>query len=95
MLIDHHKFVKAGAFDCGNSDYCLVKTTCCATSFVLDKEIELLSFDPIDLSKRLLAIGDDLSCPRCHSRKWSYQDIADVNEVTGEWLRFVESQDNV
>lgn len=88
-VIDHYKFRERGAFDCGNSHYCLFKTRCCGAFYVEDTELVSAYLNPDDLTEQhpLWRNVDEpeLTCPFCGSADWIGSEVLELSEVPPHW----------
>lgn len=84
--IDNHIFEKAGAKGCSDSDFNIVKTTCCNTYLVEDGELNEIYFDPADLRKSVDIIYL-CGCPMCGSKLWNYYKFAEwpTEKTVWQW----------
>lgn len=82
--IDKNIFEKSGARGCSNSDYNIVKTTCCNTYFVEDAELNDIYFNPATL-KKVIDITYANSCPVCESHVWDYSQLVELPRERTDW----------
>ena len=82
--IDKYRFEARGARGCGDSDYNVCQTTCCAAWCVEDDELSELYFDANALSSVIILIsvyGDEIVvCPVCGAHPW---DLVRPDELSG------------
>lgn len=83
-LIDKTVFEARGEYGCSNSDYNLVRTTCCGKFAVEDDELLQLYCDPEDLSK-VVQLFDVQSCPLCQSSEWELKEVESQTDMPKEW----------
>src|SRR5271163_2047379 len=83
-LIEKHLFEKRGGCGCKESDYNLLRTTCCKTFIVEDDELLDYYFDPNDL-KKTVHFSKGEPCPFCGNKNWSYEDIDDFSLMPESW----------
>jgi hypothetical protein len=89
-LIDKCRFEQRSAAGCSNSDYRLLRTTCCSGHCVEDEELSDLYLDPADLSKRvsLLRLETDthpFPCPLCGTLEWDLDEVKELADVPDVW----------
>jgi hypothetical protein len=90
-LIDDHKFDRRRGL-CGlETDYHLVRTTCCAAFGVEEHELGVLYFDPDDLS-RSVSLLENNPCPFCGKMSWQLERVDDFSEMPRAW-RWAAPQD--
>lgn len=83
-VIDKDKFENRGGYGCSNSDYGLLRATCCGRFGVEDCELHDFYFDPTDLTKRIRLWEND-ACPYCSAAEWDLKAIDASDNVPDEW----------
>ncbi len=83
-LIEKYPFERRGARGCSNSDYHLVRTTCCNAFAVEDDELLDLYVDPQDLS-RVVDLAKEERCPFCGAEHWNIEPVEDFALMPAEW----------
>ena len=82
--IDKKIIEKAGARGCDDSDYNIVKTTCCNSYLVEDDELNDVYFDPEDLNK-VIDVAYSGECPLCGSSTWDYKQLTEWPKEKTKW----------
>ncbi len=82
--IDKNIIEKAGARGCDNSDYNIVRTTCCNSYLVEDDELNEVYFDPEDLRK-VIDVTYSGECPVCGSSSWDYKQLNEWPKEKTKW----------
>ena len=83
-IINKSIFEARSKSGCSNSDYNLVRTTCCGKFAVEDDELLDLYYDSENLSK-IVKLYEDSNCPFCNSNEWDYVEIEDASLVPNHW----------
>jgi len=90
-VIDKWHFEARGGHGCDNSDYRLLRTTCCGFYVVEDVELLDLYVDPADLNNSIALgysprHGEPLPmCPFCGAAEWDLVEIQDITGVPEVW----------
>jgi len=88
-VIEHYKFVKNGAWDCGNSHFVLKSTSCCDKQCVEDEEICTLYVNALDLTQQVSLLRSPseprLACPFCRAANWDLKEVEGLSMVAAEW----------
>ncbi len=90
-LIDKKIFETRGGFGCSNSDYTLVRTTCCGNFAVEDEELLDLYYDSENLNK-VVKLFEKQNCPFCNKNDWDFEEITDSLIVPNAWQWAVSKQ---
>ena len=83
IRLDPEKLVGKGVLDFGNSDFRLMKTTCCKQFIVYEDGVGHIYYDPNDFQKVCLCFQID-KCPMCSEKNWDYVDI-EKEDIPQDW----------
>ena len=83
-LIDKWAFQSRGGCGISESDYNLLRTTCCKSFFVEDDELLDYYLDPNDLNK-VAHLLKGSPCPFCGSKDFGFEDIVDFALMPEDW----------
>ena len=83
IRLDPEKLVEKGAIDFGNSDFRLIKTTCCKQYFIYEAEVGHIYYNPENFKEVCLEFSIE-KCPSCHNKKWDFIEIDDC-DIPSNW----------
>jgi hypothetical protein len=83
-LIDKWAFQSRGGHGISESNYNLLRTTCCKSFLVEDDELLDYYIDPNNLEK-VAQLLKGSSCPFCGSNDFSFEDIDDFTLMPNAW----------
>ena len=90
-LIDNALFELRSQAGCSNSDYGFVRTSCCGSCCVEDRELHQLYFDPANPTQSA-ALWESIACPVCGSRDWDLTEVTNLQDVPDSWRWACASQ---
>jgi hypothetical protein len=83
VRLNDDKLFEKGALDFGNSEFELMKTTCCGKFVAYEHEVGHIYYDFYDLQKVCLEFSID-RCPLCSNTSWDFIEI-DESEIPLNW----------
>jgi len=88
-IIDEFRFKTRDHFSGTNSDYHLVRATCCGACAVLDAHLLHLYTNPDDIGEPIRLKGKSvppvLQCPLCGAREWDLAEVHELDVVPRSW----------